>query len=1039
MGNVEKRAIPINFAQGLETKVDPKQIQLGRFLSLQNSVFTKAGLLAKRDGFAALPDLPDNSATEITTFGGNLTALGISSIQAYAAGSAGYVNKGTFNPLTFACVPVGRSPFNQTQCDSVVATNGYACTVYTEVNNGTAAYKYVIQDAETGQNIVAPTTIPGTVTGSPRVFLLGGYFVIVFTNVITAVSHLQYIAISVNNPTAVTAAADIASSYVSATTLSWDGYVVSDKLYIAYNTTSGGQQVKITYLNTSFIVASPQSFASRIATMMSVFADVTNPAAPIIYAAFYDSAGSTGYAVAVDQNLNQVMTSTQIISSGTYRNITCTAQNGVLTVVLEHDNAYAYDANTKSNYLQSVTVTKPATVTTGTVGSLTTFVRSVGLASKGFIYNSAMYMLAAYDGKTSNTAALQPTYFLVNLSGNVIAKFAYQNGGGYLTLGLPQAQIVGSSVYIAYLFKDLVQAVNKAQGVPASSVGIYTQTGVNLATMTFGADTLASAELGNNLNITGGLLYGYDGNTLSEQNFNLYPDMDLDLDGNGTSKSLAVSSTGGSIPATSAPFYYAVVYQWTDAQGMTHTSAPSVPVIAAAASFSGSTNSVTVSVPTLRLTYKSGVRIIIYRWSTTQQTYYQITSITAPVVNSTTSDVVTFVDTFTDAQIVGNAILYTTGGVLENTGTSAMTALTIFDTRAFGISAEDQNLLQFSKTVAEGVPVEMSDLLSIYVAPNTGATQNTGPMRCLAPMDDKLIIFKKNAIYYINGTGPDITGANSQYSQPIFITSTIGCVNQKSIVLTPYGLMFQTSGEIWLLGRDLDTKYIGAPVEAFSGSTVTSAFAIPDTNQIRFTMSSGMILMYDYFYNQWGTFVGAPAISSTIFQDKHTLLNSSGQISQETPGVYLDRGVPVNMQFTTGWINLAGLQGYIRAFFFYILGEYITPHKLALSIAYDYNAAATQLTVISPTNFSPNFGNQDGNYGDGVDQGFGGEGTLEQWRIFLDRQRCQAFQISMQESYDPSFGVAAGAGLTLSGLNLVVGMKKGFRPISSAQSTGGQS
>ncbi len=133
-------------------------------------------------------------------------------------------------------------------------------------------------------------------------------------------------------------------------------------------------------------------------------------------------------------------------------------------------------------------------------------------------------------------------------------------------------------------------------------------------------------------------------------------------------------------------------------------------------------------------------------------------------------------------------------------------------------------------------------------------------MKCLAPMDDKLIIFKKNAIYYLNGAGPDNTGANSQYSQPTFITSTLGCDNPNSIVTVPSGLMFQSDKGIWLLGRDLSTSYIGWDVEDFNDDEVVSALTIPDAHEVRFTMASGAILLYDYSFNQWGSFRGAPGI-----------------------------------------------------------------------------------------------------------------------------------------------------------------------------------
>jgi hypothetical protein len=303
-------------------------------------------------------------------------------------------------------------------------------------------------------------------------------------------------------------------------------------------------------------------------------------------------------------------------------------------------------------------------------------------------------------------------------------------------------------------------------------------------------------------------------------------------------------------------------------------------------------------------------------------------------------------------------------------------------------------------------------------------------------MDDKLIIFKHDAIYYINGTGPDNTGANSQYSQTIFITSSVGCTNQQSLILTPMGLMFQSDKGIWLLGRDLSTQYIGAPVEGFNGSLVQSAVNVPATTQVRFTLDTGQMLMYDYFYGQWGTFVGAPCLSSCVYNGLHTLLQAGQAVGvpilQETPGLYLDAANPVLLSLTTSWYNLAGLQGYQRAYFFYLLGQYYSPHKLQVSIAYDYNESPSQSVLITPTNASPPYGGSSP-YGQGT---YGGPGSLERWRVFLQRQRCQAFQISIQEVFDASFGTVAGQGLTLSGLNLVYAAKKGFRPTSDGKSIG---
>jgi hypothetical protein len=681
------------------------------------------------------------------------------------------------------------------------------------------------------------------------------------------------------------------------------------------------------------------------------------------------------------------------------------------------------------------------------VSSTVTIVRSVGLASKAFIVNGTIYFLAAYQ------SSYQPTYFLINASESlssapvIVSKLAYSNGGGYLTKGLPGVTISNTDqVQIAYLFKDLVQAVNKDTAVPAGTqtAGIYSQTGINLVTFTLNSDRLDTSEIGKDLHIGGGFLWMYDGYLPVEHNFFLWPDVAPGAPPNPINTGVATwSAAGGSMAAkpdgatNTNAYFYQITYEWSDNQGNAFKSAPSIPV-AVTTTGAASTGSVTLNIPTLRLTMKTEnpVKIVIYRWSVAQQIYYQVTSITSPLLNDTTVDAVTYVDTSSDATILGNNIIYTTGGVVEDVNAPATNILSLFDSRLWLVDAEDPDLLWYSKQVIEATPVEMSDLFTVFIPPTTATEGTTGPITALSAMDDKLVIFKENALLYINGQGPDNTGANGQYSQPIFVTSTVGCTNQKSIVLTPTGLMFQSNKGIWLLNRGMSTEYIGAPVEAFNSSLVNSAVNVPATNQVRFTLDSGVTLMYDYYYGQWGTFTGVPAISSTIFQGTHTFINTFGAAYQEQAGRYLDGSNPVLMNWKTGPLRLGDLQGYQRAYFFYLLGTFISPHKAQMLISYDYEDNPSQNTLIMPTNFSTPYGSGSSQNPYGQGNPYGGGSNLESWRVFLARQRCMAFAIEFQEVFDPSYGTVAGAGLTLSGINLVMGFKKDFRPQAAAKSVG---
>ena len=1011
---LNKQPLNINFAQGLDTKTDPFQVQPGKFLTLENSVFDKAGRLTKRNGFAALTALPDDTSTYLTTFNNALTAIG-NKIEVYSSSNKAWVNKGPILPVNLNTLPLIRSNNNQSAMDSAIAPNGFVCTAFVDNVNGVAITKYVVADSATGQNITAPVQIPvssGTPTGYARVFVLGTYFVIVFTNLLSGIYQLKYLALSITNPSTINPAANIASAYsYNSSGPNFDGIVANNQLYVAYNSITGGQSIKVTSLTTGLVLQAPVTLSGEQAQILSVFVDTTASSQPIVWVA-YNNSSSQIKAFALSSTLVQTLAPTTLATGVVASNITSISTNQILTVYFEVANNYGYDSAIPTHYITSASITSAGSVTTGSI-----IARSVGLASKAFVINSTTYFLTAYQSD------YQPTYFLMNAAGTVISKLAYSNGGGYVKPGLPSVSVLNSIASVPYLIKDQISSQNKTQG--NSAPAIYAQTGINLASFDFTTSDFAisATELGNNLNLSGGFISGYDGYSIVEQNFFVWPD------------NVEVTTTTGSGSLIAQQYYYQVVYEWSDNQGNIFRSAPSIPVSVTTTTGS-STN--TIYVPTLRLTYKTAnpVKITVYRWSTAQQEYYAIKSpsSTTQVLNDTSVDYVTITDAASDASIIGNPLIYTTGGVLENIAPPASNIMTLFNNRLWLVDSEDQNLLWFSKQVIEATPVEMSDLLTMYIAPTTASQGSTGPITALSPMDDKLIIFKANALGYISGIGPDNTGSNGTYSDYILINSVVGCTDQRSIVFTPAGLMFQSNKGIWLLGRDLSTQYIGAPVEALTtGVTVQSALNIPTTNQVRFTLSSGITLMYDYYFQQWGTFTNVPAITSTIYQSLQTYVDKFGQVFQETPGVYLDNTAPVLMSFTTNWMNLAGLQGYERFYFMYLLGQYLTPFKLNVQVGYDYNTSPTQQTIVSPVYPGPNWG---GNNLWGDAGTWGGNSNVFEARVFPQKQKCESFQVIVTELYDSSIDMPAGAGLTLSGLNLIVGMKKGYRTNAGSRNFG---
>lgn len=990
---LQKQGVNINFAQGIDTKSDPWQVPMGKLLNLENAVFNSNGLLQKRKGFDDITSTNQIIST-LTTLNDALLGNG-SNLYEYDVTVDSWQDKGLIQPVSLSITQGIRTDSAITKPSCVVNSVGITCIVWTQ---GSSCY-YQIMDKTTGQEVIAQTQLASGAT-NPKVYLLGPHFIITYT-IVDVVPKIKYIAISQVKPSVVTAPADITSQLASTSSV-YDGVVANNNLYLIWNSSDAGGGVRVGYITFDLVISTSQRASSAACNLATIAVD-TVPSTPIIYAYYYEAATTTLKYATYNVYLLPVLAETNISTSYNLANLTAYAKNGTGTIYQEVSNVYPY-SSTASNYIQYQT-----TSNSGTIGSVNKLVRSVGLASKVFLVDSIAYMLVTYAG------SLQPSNFLVNQDGQVVCRLAYSNATGYLSQ-LPEVSVYNNIATIIYSLKTQLSPVNKTNGATVAS-GFYTIPGINLANFDFSLQQLGQ-EVVHAQHYTGGQLWHYDGVKPTELGFHLWPE-DFDA---------TASAAAGSM--TAQQYYYVFTYEWTDSAGNVHRSAPSIPL---SITLTAGQNTVTLNVPTLRLTAKNGtnsVRIVGYRWSQGQQVYYQFTSVTSPTLNSITTDSVSIIDTLADSSIIGNSILYTTGGVIENICPPANLSTTLYKSRLFLVDAEDTNTIWYSKQIVEQTPVEMSDLLTIYVPPTS---QAKGGITALSNMDDKLIIFKKNAIYYLVGIGPDNTGANNDFTDPVFITSTVGCTNQKSIVQTPNGLMFQTDKGIWLLGRDLSTSYIGADVEAYNDYTITSANTVPGTNEVRFTLNTNKCLMYDYYFQQWGVFKNVYATSSLIWENAHTYLSHYGQIRKQSTTSYLDGSVPVVMAFTTAWVKLTQLQGYQRAYYIYLLSNYITPHKLSINIAYDYKTSNAQSSIITPTNYSAPWGS---NVVYGDEATWGGADTPEQWRIFLKTQKCQSIQLSVQEVFDPSIGAVAGAGLTFSGFNTVIGSKKGYPVLKPSQSVG---
>jgi hypothetical protein len=329
----------------------------------------------------------------------------------------------------------------------------------------------------------------------------------------------------------------------------------------------------------------------------------------------------------------------------------------------------------------------------------------------------------------------------------------------------------------------------------------------------------------------------------------------------------------------------------------------------------------------------------------------------------------------------------------------------------------DPLLMVYSQTVVDNsnantIPPQFAAELNIALDPRGG------DITALGLLNQSLIIFKTNNIFVLSGNGPDATGNNNDFGDPTLITSDVGCINDNSIVIMPLGLMFQSNKGIYLLDQSLNVNYIGKQVEAYNSYTITSATLDNKRNIVIFTTTSGTALVYNYFFQRWFTWSNHYAADAVIYNNNFTYLRSDGKVFVSDSSSYTDDSSPIQLSFTLPNFSFAGLQGYQRVYKAYILGSYIGPHTLNVSVAYDFSDTYTQFATIQPSTNVSTWGS-DIDWGSGTV--WGGTAQLYEFRLDFAIQKCTAIRLHISDNMSSNYN----AGYTISNVMFEIGALNG--------------
>ena len=982
---LQKALVPVDIVAGLDTKTDSKLT--AKLTDLQNGRYTVGSQISKRLGYTSMSQNIAGSSTKLTTgdglasFQDELLEFSGSRLYSYSNGIEKWVDRGSYLSLKVNATDVVRNTSEARNQDSCIASGLilYAWEQYDQTGTLEGVYVSVV-DQTSGAVLQSETLIDSTAV-NPRCVAIGPNPTLVYIDTSSSPNVAKSVQVDIDNPATFKSTnilvSDVKASAPFIDVAQYSTDPSTGSAIFAYNNNST-TSVGVGYINNDGVVGSPGTGFPGVAVLSS--SDATNGVAVTVdtvntsndtvnrvYVAYFSTGSSQGL---VFKRLSSIFT---IEDTKTIQGTATQIDGCSLLIRQDGDLQITYTLNASNTYDHLIRTAVYDPATSAITSAASDLKLSVGLASKMFEYNSKIYFIAVHD------SGLQPTYFVMDTTGLIVAKLLAGTAGGLPNKSLMPSVVSGSTGLFEFGGLIRTRLISKNND-------LYSLSGISRMEMDYtSVERFESAELGENLHVGGGFVSMYDSQEITEMNFHLYPE-----------NISAVVSSGGSLTASKA-YQHRVIFFWTDARGQIHRSATSVAV---SSNTTVSNKTITLTIPTIRLTQKTGVLIEVYRTVGDGTVFFKV----GQVANSTTANSVSFIDAgaISDTDLIAKESLYTTGGVLDNFAPPSSLVIAPYKNRLVCVSSENPKKLVYSKKRTPKSPVEFTDVFEIVLNKAQKVTS-------LAEFDQKLIIFEPDQIFYLTGNGPTNTGTQDDFSPPQLVTGDVGCQNTNSLVLMPLGLMFQSKKGIYLLNRSLETVYIGADIETYNDLTITSAELIENENQIRYLTSDGRCLVYDYYFGKWSTWTNHQGLGATIWNatGDYVYLRADGRIFQQSSTSYKDGNDPIELSLTTSWVKTNGIQGFQRVRKAFVLGDFKSDHTVKMEVGFNYGDFFNETHTFD---YISALGVDE--YGDSSpygSEGFYGTGSgvadgVYQFRAHLAKQKCQAirFRISDIEEVNPA-------------------------------------
>jgi|GEM_PF-4092856 len=648
----------------------------------------------------------------------------------------------------------------------------------------------------------------------------------------------------------------------------------------------------------------------------------------------------------------------------------------------------------------------------GNASAVTMFLPQCQIAHKPIYYATNKHFLGVYSAGYEESPIVQSFYAWVDETASLVCKAEFGLARNDSTIKfIPNANPVNVA---SYPYSWAVSVPRLIRRVSAGDTGFYDLFLLDKLKISTEHNNGTIQEVDGSLLISGGFPIECDGVQTFEQGFLKYP-----------SPIYAVAGTSGGMAL--GTYHYVFLYEWIDAKGKVHRSAPTPSALSI--TLGGAEDSVTLYVPTLPLTLRSNVRIVCFRTLVNGAVFYRVGYLS----NDKTKVWDTFTDDNADSEIDSNDILYTEGNVFENVPPVTHSISCIHQNRIITVDDDNPSThVYYSKRVYEQDAVSFSDLLTFTV------NRDGGAITAITSLLDKLILFKNERIYASNGDGYNDNGSGQNFSEPFLISPTIGCVNKKSIARVPEGVMFMARDRIWLLSQNLQLAPIGDKVKYFTDNFTIRSSVIDYANHCAEWITNGPDLVYDYLYDKWSV-ANYCYNAVTGYKRFYDAINSGNAIYRyyydsgnayfykDNAHFYDDSTIHVGLKVKTGWLSPFGLGEWGHIYQVLLIMQNIGTNTIRVKIGYDHDPNWTDNLTFSSSSLTA-FADSE-YFGDGLSSSYADQAYL----IKVNPSRGKISSIRLEIS-DEQYGLTPSEQISISGLSLLVAKADGLKRLGAHRS-----